>query len=358
MHPHVAIITGVGGQDGSYLAEFLLEKGYHVYGMIRRHSSMVVLDRLKEARKHSGLRLIYGDVTDFSSICNILREALEDAGDAPIEFYNLAAQSHVKVSFETPMYTAQADAVGVLNALEAIVKMGLAQRVRFYQASTSELYGDSPAPQSELTPFQPRSPYAAAKLFAYWTVRNYREAYGIFAVNGILFNHESERRGETFVSRKVTRAVAEYARWGSAPNVLHLGNLNALRDWGHANDYIRAMWVMLQHTVPEDFVIATGKSHTVKELVETAYDVIGVSIRWEGEGADEKGFNAETGALLVQVDPRYYRLTEVNHLCGDASKAREVLGWHPVVGFEELVKKMVHHDLVCLTEKMTEGLGM
>jgi len=283
MSPRVAIITGIGGQDGSYLAEFLLEKGYHVYGMIRRHSSMIVLDRLKEARKHSGLHLIYGDVTDFSSICNILREAEADAGDEPIEFYNLAAQSHVKVSFETPMYTAQADAVGVLNALEAIVKLGLAQRVRFYQASTSELYGDSPAPQSERTPFQPRSPYAAAKLFAYWTVRNYKEAYGIFAVNGILFNHESERRGETFVSRKVTRAVAEYAHamqaGGSSPEVLHLGNLNALRDWGHAKDYIRAMWVMLQQAVPEDFVIATGKSHTVKELVETAYEVIGVSIR-------------------------------------------------------------------------------
>jgi GDPmannose 4,6-dehydratase len=340
-----AIITGVGGQDGSYLSEFLLEKGYHVFGMVRRHSTMITLDRLKEARKHPNFQIMYGDVTDITSIFQLIKCAMNDPAyeEGPLEVYNLAAQSHVKVSFETPMYTSNADALGVLNLLSAIVTLDLTKKVRFYQASTSELYGSSAPPQREDTPFHPRSPYAIAKLYAYWMVRNYREAYGMYAVNGILFNHESERRGETFVSRKITRAVAQYILQNDA--ILTLGNIHALRDWGHAADYVQAMWKMLQHDVPEDFVIATGECHTVKEFVEAAFKVIGTKIRWEGSGEDEKGYDNDTGALLVRIDPKYYRLTEVNHLQGDPSKAREKLGWVPQTRFQDLVYRMVQHDI-------------
>lgn len=342
-----AIITGVGGQDGSYLSEYLLSKGYHVYGMIRRHSSIVTLDRLKHARTHLDFHISYGDVTDFSSIIHLFQKALRDpvADDGPIEVYNLAAQSHVKVSFETPIYTSNVDANGVLNVLEAIITLGLTNKVRLYQASTSELYGSSPAPQSESTSFQPRSPYAIAKLYAYWLVRNYREAYGMFAVNGILFNHESERRGETFVSRKITRAVAEYA--SKRNNVLTLGNLNALRDWGHAADYVEIMWHMLQTETPDDFVIGTGNAYSVKDFVITAYATIGVGIRWEGIGEEEKGYDIATGSLIVQVDPKYYRPTEVNHLCADITKARRILGWEPRITFAEMIQRMVTEDM-CL----------
>lgn len=344
----VAIITGTAGQDGSYLAEFLLQKGYHVIGMVRRSSTLVSLDRLTEARKHPNLELVYGDVTDIASIFNLLQKAAAKSDEhQPIEFYNLAAQSHVKVSFDTPMYTAQSDAFGVLNVLEAIRQLSLIGRVRFYQASTSELYGSSVPPQSEATAFMPRSPYAIAKLYAYHIVKNYREAYGLYAVNGILFNHESERRGETFVSRKITRAVATMYHDKSAP-VLSMGNMYAYRDWGHALDYIEAMWRMLQLEHPEDFVIATGKSHTVKDFIELAFSQIGVKLHWEGMGVEEKGYDSSSGQLLVQVDPKFFRQTEVNHLCGDASKARDHLGWVPKIDFENLVERMVKHDILSL----------
>lgn len=341
-----AIITGTAGQDGSYLAEFLLREGYHVFGMVRRNSSMM-LDRLKEARKHPNLQLIYGDVTDISSIFHIFQKATECPAveEGPLEVYNLAAQSHVKVSFDTPIYTAQSDAMGVLNMLEVIRQLRLEKKVRFYQASTSELYGSSPPPQSESTPFQPRSPYAVAKLYAYHIVKNYREAYGMYAVNGILFNHESERRGETFVSRKITRAVAAYYLQKDIP-ILTMGNMYAYRDWGHAEDYVEAMWRMLQSPEPQDFVIATGESHTVKEFIESAFAQTGVHIRWEGGGLDEKGYDVATNRLLVQVDPKYFRATEVNHLCGDSSYAKDKLGWSPRVDFQELIRRMVQYDIV------------
>jgi GDPmannose 4,6-dehydratase len=308
---------------------------------------MIILDRLKEARAHPNFHILYGDVTDISSIMHLFQTALRDpmVDDGPLEVYNLAAQSHVKVSFETPIYTSNADAVGVLNVLETIMSLNIHKRVRLYQASTSELYGSSPAPQSEVTPFQPRSPYAIAKLYAYWIVRNYREAYGMFAVNGILFNHESERRGETFVSRKITRAVAEHYHNKGGNAVLTLGNMNALRDWGHARDYVEMMWRMLQYDIPDDFVIGTGESHTVKEFVEAAFSAINIRIRWEGSDENEKGYDAISGALLVQVDPKYYRLTEVNHLCGDITKARTVLHWEPRMTFAKLVRRMVQYDI-------------
>lgn len=340
-----AIITGTAGQDGSYLSEFLLAKGYHVYGMIRRHSSMIALDRLKDAREHPAFHLMYGDMIDISSIYRLFQAALnnEHCDNEPLEVYNLAAQSHVKVSFETPVYTSHTDAIGVLNLLEVIVSLKLQNKVRMYQASTSELYGNSPPPQSEVTPFQPRSPYAAAKLYAYWMVRNYRDGYGLYAVNGILFNHESERRGETFVSRKITRAVAAY-HYNKA-SVLTLGNIHALRDWGHAADYVQAMWIMLQQEIPDDYVIGTGESHTVKEFVEKAFGVIGVYVRWEGEGENEKGYDKDSGKLLVQIDPKLYRLTEVNSLRADTFKATKQLGWKPATGFDQLVKRMVEYDI-------------
>jgi GDPmannose 4,6-dehydratase len=309
---------------------------------------MIILDRLKDARKHPHFKIMYGDVTDMASILSILNDTLHDpcVDDGPLEVYNLAAQSHVKVSFETPIYTANADGVGVLNMLQAIITLKLTEKVRFYQASTSELYGDSPVPQNEDTPFRPRSPYAVAKLYAYWIVRNYRDAYNMFAVNGILFNHESERRGETFVSRKITRAVAEHHHLQEKAQPLVLGNIYSLRDWGHANDYVQAMWKMLQMEEMDDYVIATNVSHTVKEFVELAFLEIGIIIRWEGHAESEKGYDTHTGKLVVCIDPMYYRLTEVNHLHGDATKANTVLEWTPIISFQQLVKQMVKHDIL------------
>lgn len=347
----VAIITGTAGQDGSYLAEFLLNKDYSVVGMVRRSSSLTSLGRLENARKHPRLELIYGDVTDITTIFRLLHRAIDlttPEETHPIEIYNLAAQSHVKVSFDTPIYTAQSDAMGVLNLLEAVRQLGLVQRVRIYQASTSELYGGSAPPQGEDTPFIPRSPYAVAKLYAFHIIKNYREAYGMYAVNGILFNHESERRGETFVSRKITRAVAAVHHNKDAP-ILKMGNMYAYRDWGHAEDYIDAMWRMLQQPIADDFVIATGESHTVKEFIEVAFGEIGVRLRWEGVGVEEKGYNSTTNALLVCVDPKYFRQTEVNHLRGDPSHAKNILGWTPRVAFSDLVKRMVQYDIQCQT---------
>lgn len=340
-----AIITGIGGQDGSYLSEFLLTKNYSVYGMIRRHSSLIILDRLNTSRKNPNFHLTYGDITDIASIMNIFNEVLRDpaSNDGPIEVYNLAAQSHVKVSFDSPMYTSTVSTIGVLNILETILKMNLIERVRFYQASTSELYGSSLPPQNEETPFCPRSPYAIAKLYAYWIVRNYRESYNMFATNGILFNHESERRGETFVTRKITRTIAEICK--GTKKTLVLGNLDAKRDWGYAADYVEAMWEILQQSKPEDFVIATGEAHSVREFVEEAFKLVNINIKWSGEGLNEKGINEETNEILVSIDKKYYRPTEVNHLCGDPTKANTVLKWKPKVNFKDLVKIMLEYDI-------------
>lgn len=345
-----AIITGIAGQDGSYLSEFLLHKGYHVYGMIRRNSSKTE-DRLLISKKYSTLHLMYGDITDIVSIFALFKKCLSDLPvheSNIIEVYNLAAQSHVQVSFETPLYTCNADAIGVLNLFEVIVQLGLQKRVRIYQASTSEMFGSASAPQSEQTVFEPRSPYAISKLYSYWTVRNYREAYCMYAVNGILFNHESERRGETFVSRKITRLVATYREckkhckneW----KPLAIGNLYSKRDWGYAPEYVQAMWLMLQQDTARDMVIATGHSHSVKEFIDEAFSYIGVTMRWEGVGLDEKGYDFDTGELLVYVDPKFFRPTEVNHLQGDATLATQVLGWKPRITFYELVRIMVDSE--------------
>jgi GDPmannose 4,6-dehydratase len=338
----VALITGVTGQDGAYLAEFLLGKGYIVHGVKRRSSSFNTgrVDDIYVDPHESGARffLHYGDLTDATSLIRLVQET------RPSEIYNLGAQSHVQVSFETPEYTANADALGTLRLLEAIRILGLEKSVRFYQASTSELYGQAAqTPQSEATPFQPRSPYAAAKLYAYWITVNYRQAYGMFAANGILFNHESPTRGETFVTRKITRAVA--AIHHGLQDTLYLGNIDARRDWGHARDYVEGMWRILQHDKPDDFVLATGEAHSVREFVELAFAEAGRAIRWQGEGADEVGVDAATGAALVRIDPRYFRPTEVDTLVGDAAKARNVLGWSPTLGFRDLVAEMVQADL-------------
>ena len=337
-----ALITGVTGQDGSYLAELLLEKGYIVHGMKRRASSFNT-DRIDHlyVDPHEGspsFFLHYGDTTDATNIIRIVQETQPD------EIYNLAAQSHVQVSFETPEYTANADAIGPLRLLEAIRILGLAKRTRFYQASTSELYGMAEeSPQRETTPFRPRSPYAAAKLYAYWITVNYREAYGFHASNGILFNHEGPRRGETFVTRKITRGAAGIAK--GKQKHLYLGNLDAKRDWGHAKDYARGMWMMLQQEEPDDFVLATGESRSVREFVEHAFAHIGRSLAWRGQGVDEVGLDAKTGQVLVKIDPRYFRPTEVDALCGDASKAHQRLGWRPAIAFEDMVREMVEEDL-------------
>ena len=337
-----ALITGVTGQDGSYLAELLLEKNYVVHGVKRRASSFNTqrIDHLY-VDPHEGspsFFLHYGDMTDATNIIRIVQETQPD------EIYNLAAQSHVQVSFETPEYTANADGLGTLRLLEAIRILGLAGRTRFYQASTSELYGQAlETPQRETTPFRPRSPYAAAKLYAYWITVNYREAYGFHASNGILFNHEGPRRGETFVTRKITRAVAAIAQGRQAR--LYLGNLDATRDWGHAKDYARGMWLMLQQPEPDDFVLATGESHSVREFVERALAQIGRSVVWRGQGIDEVGVDAKSGDILVKVDPRYFRPTEVDALMGDARKAHQRLGWRPSIGFDEIVREMVEADL-------------
>jgi GDPmannose 4,6-dehydratase len=337
----VALITGVTGQDGSYLAELLLEKGYEVHG-IKRRSSLFNTDRIDHLYQdphETGRKFVlhYGDMTDSSSLIRIIQQVQPD------EIYNLAAQSHVAVSFEEPEYTANSDALGTLRILEAIRILKLEKKARFYQASTSELYGlVQEIPQKETTPFYPRSPYAVAKLYAYWITVNYREAYGIYACNGILFNHESPVRGETFVTRKITRALARI-RLG-LQDCLFLGNLDAKRDWGHAKDYVEMQWLMLQQDVAEDFVIATGVQYSVREFVNAAAQEIGLSIRWEGHGIDEKGFDVK-GKCVVAVDPRYFRPTEVETLLGDASKAKEKLGWTPKISFQELVSEMMREDL-------------
>ncbi|HMM45534.1 MAG TPA: GDP-mannose 4,6-dehydratase [Candidatus Macondimonas sp.] len=335
-------MTGITGQDGMYLTELLLAKGYEVHGIKRRASLFNTdrIDHLYQDPHAPDLRLIlhYGDLTDATNLIRIVQEVQPD------EIYNLAAQSHVAVSFETPEYTANADAIGTLRLLEAIRILGLEGRTRFYQASTSELYGKVQAiPQDETTPFYPRSPYAAAKLYAYWITVNYREAYGMFACNGILFNHESPVRGETFVTRKITRALARIKL--GLQERLYLGNLDALRDWGHARDYVEAQWLMLQQDTAEDYVIATGEQHSVREFVERAAGELGIALRWEGEGVGERGICTRTGRCLVAVDPRYFRPTEVETLLGNPAKARRQLGWAPKVGFEELVAEMVREDL-------------
>jgi len=355
----VALITGITGQDGAYLAEFLLNKGYVVHG-IKRRSSLFNTDRIDHLYQdphieHRNFILHYGDLTDSTNLIRIIQQVQPD------EIYNLAAQSHVAVSFETPEYTANADAIGTLRVLEAIRILGLEKKTRFYQASTSELYGKvQEIPQKETTPFYPRSPYAAAKLYAYWITVNYREAYGIYACNGILFNHESPLRGETFVTRKITRAMARLSL--GLQDSLYLGNMNALRDWGHARDFVVAQWLMLQQDEPEDFVIATGKQYSVREMVEASAGELGIRMRWEGEGVNEVGIvdaltdppagidgelnkSLQPGQVIVKVDPRYYRPTEVETLLGDPTKAKQKLGWEPKVTFRELVAEMIVADL-------------
>ncbi|RMH15703.1 MAG: GDP-mannose 4,6-dehydratase [Gammaproteobacteria bacterium] len=336
-----ALITGITGQDGAYLAELLLEKGYEVHG-IKRRSSLFNTDRIDHLYQdpHEQTRrfiLHHGDMTDSSSLIRIIQQVQPD------EIYNLAAQSHVAVSFEEPEYTADSDGIGALRVLEAIRILGLEDKSRFYQASTSELYGlVQEIPQTEKTPFYPRSPYAVAKLYAYWITVNYRESYGIYACNGILFNHESPLRGETFVTRKITRALARIKL--GLQDCLYLGNLNALRDWGHARDYVEMQWLMLQQEHPEDFVIATGQQHSVREFVTIAAKEVGIDISWRGEGVDEKGYD-QHGKCIIQVDPRYFRPAEVETLLGDPSKAREKLGWTPKTSFETLVEEMMREDL-------------
>lgn len=339
--PKRALITGITGQDGAYLAELLLAKGYEVHGIKRRASSFNTqrIDHLYVDPHAPGARLFlhYGDLTDASNLIRLVQEVQPD------EVYNLAAQSHVKVSFEAPEYTANADALGTLRLLEAIRILGLGAKTRFYQASTSELFGKAAPPQSETTPFQPQSPYACAKLYAYWIVRNYRDGYGLFAANGILFNHESPRRGETFVTRKISRAVAAIAL--GLEDRLWVGNLDALRDWGHARDYVEGMWRILQHERAEDWVLATGEAHSVRSFVERAFACVGCEIVWRGRGLGEKGIDARTGRVLVEVDPRYFRPLEVDHLLGDPTKAERELGWRHTTSFEELVREMVAADL-------------
>jgi GDPmannose 4,6-dehydratase len=353
--PKRALITGVTGQDGAYLAEFLLAKGYVVHGIKRRSSSFNTdrIDHLYQDPHASDRRMIlhYGDMTDATNLIRVVQEVQPD------EIYNLAAQSHVAVSFETPEYTANADALGTLRLLEAMRILGLGGRTRFYQASTSELYGlVQETPQRETTPFYPRSPYAAAKLYAYWITVNYREAYGFFACNGILFNHESPIRGETFVTRKITRGLARIKTGIEA--CLYLGNLDARRDWGHARDFVEAQWLMLQQDRPEDYVIATGEQHSVREFVSAAAAELGMPIEWRGRGLDEVGIDTQSGRTVIAVDKRYFRPTEVDTLLGDASKARRQLGWSPRVGFAELVREMVQEDLqIAERDKLVQDQG-
>ena len=343
----IALITGITGQDGSYLAELLLEKGYEVHGLMRRSSSFnteriehLYLDEwVRDMQKKRLVNLHYADMTDSSSLIRVIQSVKPD------EIYNLAAQSHVKVSFDVPEYTAEVDAVGTLRLLEAVRILGFEKSVKIYQASTSELFGlVQEVPQKETTPFYPRSPYGVAKLYGYWITKNYRESYGMFAVNGILFNHESERRGETFVTRKITIAAARIAQ--GMQDKLYLGNLDAKRDWGYAKDYVECMWLILQHHEPQDFVIATGEMHSVREFCSLAFEEAGINLRWEGSGIDEKGIDVETGKVLVEVDPKYFRPAEVEQLLGDPTKAKTLLGWNPTATpFKELVKLMVKHDM-------------
>ena len=336
-----ALITGITGQDGSYLAEFLLEKGYEVHGITRR-ASISNTGRIDHLMGR--ITLHDGDLTDSSSLIRIIGMVKPD------EIYNLAAQSHVQVSFDVPEYSGDVDALGVLRIMEAIRILGLSNKTKFYQASTSELFGKvEEVPQRETTPFHPYSPYAVAKQYGYWITKEYREAYGIFAVNGILFNHESERRGENFVTRKITLAAGRIAE--GLQDHLELGNMDSLRDWGYAKDYVECMWLMLQHHTPEDFVIATGEQHTVRDFTERAFAVNGMTIRWEGTGVDEKGYDSETGKLLVSVNPKWFRPTDVNNLWGDPTKAKTVLGWNPQkTSYQELVRIMANHDR-CLAKR-------
>jgi GDPmannose 4,6-dehydratase len=338
----VALITGVTGQDGAYLAELLLSKGYTVHGLKRRSSMFNTgrIDHLYKDQHEAKVRffLHYGDLTDSTNLIRIIQETQPD------EIYNLAAQSHVKVSFDSPEYTANADAIGALRILEAIRILKLEKKTKFYQASTSEMYGYvQEVPQKETTPFYPRSPYGVAKVYAYWITKNYREAYGIFACNGILFNHESPIRGETFVTRKITRAVAKIHL--KLQDKLFLGNLDSERDWGHAKDYVEGMWLMMQENTPDDYVLATGKKITVRQFVEFAFAEVGISLKWEGKGVEEKGINIATNQVIVEVDPRYFRPTEVDLLIGDASKAKNTFGWEPKHTLEQLVKEMVQSDV-------------
>lgn len=342
-----ALITGITGQDGSFLAEFLLDKGYEVHGIIRRSSSFntgriehLYLDEwVRDMRQSRLINLHYGDMTDSSSLIRIIQSVQPD------EIYNLAAQSHVKVSFDVPEYTAETDAIGTLRLLEAVRILGFTNQAKIYQASTSELYGKvQEIPQKETTPFYPRSPYGVAKQYGFWITKNYRESYGMFAVNGILFNHESERRGETFVTRKITLAAARIAL--GLQDKLYLGNLNALRDWGYAKDYVECMWLMLQHSTPEDFVIATGEYHSVREFASKAFEQVGIDLSWQGEGLQEKGICIKTGKVIVEVDPQYFRPAEVEQLLGDPTKAKTLLGWNPTkTSFDELVRIMVTADM-------------
>lgn len=343
----IALITGITGQDGSFLAEFLLGKDYEVHGILRRSSSFntgriehLYLDEwVRDMKRKRLINLHYGDMTDSSSLIRIIQEV------RPTEIYNLAAQSHVKVSFDVPEYTAETDAIGTLRLLEAVRILGMEKRTRIYQASTSELYGKvQEVPQSETTPFYPRSPYGCAKLYGFWITKNYRESYGMYAVNGILFNHESERRGETFVTRKITLAVARIVN--GLQDKLYLGNLNALRDWGYARDYVECMWLIMQQPEPEDFVIATGEYHTVREFTTLAFARAGITLRWEGDGIEEKGIDVATGKILVEVDPKFFRPAEVEQLLGNPTKARKKLGWNPrKTSFTQLVNLMVDSDL-------------
>lgn len=347
MSKKVALITGITGQDGSYLAEFLLSKGYEVHGVMRRSSSFntgriehLYFDEwVRDMKQRRLINLHYGDMTDSSSLIRLIMDVRPD------EIYNLAAQSHVKVSFEVPEYTAESDALGTLRLLEGVRIAGLAKSTRIYQASTSELYGKvQEVPQKETTPFYPRSPYGVAKLYAYWIMKNYREAYGMYCANGILFNHESERRGETFVTRKITFAVARIVN--GLQDKLYLGNLDARRDWGYAKDYVECMWLILQQPEPDDFVVATGEYHSVREFCKLAFHYAGIELEWQGSGVEEKGIDKATGRVLVEVDPKYFRPAEVEQLLGDPTKARELLGWNPrKTSFEQLVRIMVEHDL-------------
>ena len=350
MEKRRALITGITGQDGAYLAELLLNKGYEVHGIKRRASLFNTqrIDHIYEDPHDLGAQffLHYGDLTDSTNLIRIVQEV------QPQEIYNLAAQSHVQVSFETPEYTANTDALGTLRLLEAIRILGLQEETRFYQASTSELYGKvQETPQKETTPFYPRSPYAVAKMYAYWITVNYREAYNMYACNGILFNHESPRRGETFVTRKITRAVARISL--GLQSTLYLGNMNAKRDWGHARDYVEGMWLMLQQDKPVDYVLATGITTTVRSFCEKAFDAVGIEIKWEGEEEQEVGYRTDTGEAVIKVDPRYYRPTEVDLLLGDSSKAREELGWEPKCSLEDMVTEMVQSDLETAKDELT-----
>ena len=343
----VALISGITGQDGSFLAEFLIDKGYEVHGILRRSSSFntgriehLYLDEwVRDMKKSRLINLHWGDMTDSSSLIRIIQAVRPD------EIYNLAAQSHVKVSFDVPEYTAEAEAIGTLRMLEAVRILGLEKKTKIYQASTSELFGlVQEVPQKETTPFYPRSPYGVAKQYGFWITKNYRESYGMFAVNGILFNHESERRGENFVTRKITLAASRIAQ--GFQDKLYLGNLDSLRDWGYAKDYVECMWLILQHETPEDFVIATGEYHTVREFCTLAFKEVGIELRWEGKGVEEKGIDVNTGRELVAVDPKYFRPAEVEQLLGDPTKAKTMLGWNPrKTSFPELVKIMVQHDM-------------